>query len=347
VFVDVTGGATVSQYETSQLSITAEKTQWVDLSSGVPVVANMTGTSTDILFFTAPLTSGSGNLLEISLVEGYAVEVHVYPENCSLRRSPPVKMWCFENQTCQVPFSITSNFGSFNYNNVYQSDLWSDQKLRGVVFGIGAKVKARYLGGRAACSPYDSTITPYCGGGEAWGTTATFMHKDDYAKDFYALLEKSFSCAQASGCACKTLTQRCKDLLKQYSCENSLMKCSGTGLAEHSSATLCTSIQTECGRTWDEAGLARLSCQHNFYPDGTRYVPADYDEIPSPNINNGGAGGDSGPANLLGLWIFLGILGFILLILLIFVIARFVVPKVYSTPASLADDNGYTKLDNM
>jgi len=315
--------------------VSAIKTQWQPLGevfSSSALVGHR-----DIAFYTTPLNPQLGNLIEVIVQDGFAVEVQVWPANCGLRVPPYVTIWCFQGQECLIPFSEPGNFGSFSPKQGYASGLWSDATVRIVVVGESASYNIRSLVGQSACGPINPADTPFCSAagisGSAFGLSTSFAAKDSFSQQFYNQLVQSFSQGTS---ACVELTPTCKQYLSQFACQESLRSCSGSGQVQHQTYSLCVNIVNECGQLWENVGLPQFNCEHNFYQGGILWVSAsDSDTVTPPST------AVAAPVNLTWLWVVLAILGLIILVVIVFVVIRFVLPRFYLSPAVLlSDTNG-------
>lgn len=77
--------------------------------------------------------------------------------------------------------------------------------------------------------------------------------------------------------------------------------------------TICKAVEDTCFSSFHGAGYPELDCNHNYYVDGVSFVKSPEDDTnPNAIVTT-----PEEPTNLLGLWIFLGILGFIILVAII------------------------------
>jgi len=301
--------------------MTATKETWraVGASAITDDLSTVLGTGRSLHFYTTSVAKPNAYLIEIVVLSGIGVEVEIYPKQCHLR-SNNYKVWCFPGQECQFPLERRSNYGSYATNLAPRSasSMFLDSNYRIVVSGRDTKYTIRVVSESSACSIISPSNAPFCSsfgqsGRLAWGTLTTFHEKDHHAETLYNELYIAFSCRKQAGCSCVTLTQPCIDNLHTYACQAALPACGPNGNMQEPTYTICKAVEETCFATFFAAGYPELDCNHNYYVDGVSFVKSPEDDTnPNAIVTT-----PEEPTNLLGLWIFLGILGFIILVAII------------------------------
>jgi len=320
VFVDVIGTKTYLQHAGAIFTPNITVAQW-NLLSTSSIVASLPGPTRALQFYKANLSQKNAFLFELTVTRGSAVEVSFYAKNCGYRTTTE-RIWCFKGHPCQIPFVHRSNFGSYRYAFDGSTPIiWDDSEVRIVVAGHDTDYKVRSMIAGDACSAIGNV--GYCTariGTTTFGNGNTNNEKDAWAQEIYQKLYTSFSCKAGllSGCDCIDLSQECKNLLKQYSCDTALPRCDANGFRLTPDFTLTQDIQRACLATFVEAGLNQLSDGHNYYNGGIIFVPGGDSDRPNivPSDNS------SSPANIGA--IVGGIVGAIVGIALIGVVAYLV-----------------------
>lgn len=263
------------------------KTPWVQLTD-TPLSVNLddnvgsTGIEGTLAFFQANMNQDQGHRIEINVTSGQPVKVEFYGAPCDHR--VVITHFCYLGMPCILPLPYDGNFGSFNPLNVRHSLAPSVTKI--VIAGQRSTFTIRELDGIKACAQVTPDNAPFCSGHTlrdlAWGDGSTFPQKDARALDRYNELVIDFSCA--GECRCVDLSDQCKDLLRQYACDESLATCSDQGFGLRPRARLCGSIETACQKSFMTAGHPDLACFHSFWlANAAKWVNASGTPIRPPN----------------------------------------------------------------
>jgi len=302
LYVDFTIGDATLQHARVDYNVTTEVVSWTGLS-GNPTSFELDGSALSYAFYTANLPSDQGINIQVEVTSGAIAIVQVMPKDCTERALPNAitTIECLLGVKCSI-YTTDSDIGNFT------------GELRIVISGEDIKgTIAAYTDGEL-CAGMTADNAPFCSQVVSYsvlGDGSTFLDKDTYANYYYTtVLYPAFS--SLTGCRLSKISDSCQNLLKQYSCQIAMQECSnGYGLLPQYDT--CTSIENECGASFNDVGLPSMDCNHNFYTNGITWVGPGDDDTP---VNN--SPGESGP----NLWLIFLIIPILVIIIIIVVIVR-------------------------
>eukprot|EP01128_Nolandella_sp_AFSM9_P005289 TRINITY_DN252_c0_g1_i1.p1 TRINITY_DN252_c0_g1~~TRINITY_DN252_c0_g1_i1.p1 ORF type:complete len:3200 (+),score=861.54 TRINITY_DN252_c0_g1_i1:298-9600(+) len=243
-------------------SATVVKTVFTPLSSS-PAEVNM-DINPDIFgddqlaFFSADLAESQANRIEVNVLAGPSVTVHVYAE-CNT----PVTIECHLGHPCELPFPRAGNYADrYEAGNVYSG------KVKIVISGSNARFNIAHYGATAACTAVEagSFCETSLAGQLAFGNGQTFSAKSLSAEVQFDALVQAFSCPSAAKCECVPITQECRDAIMKFSCENNYGVCdAASGQVISPEHLTCYGVESACGRTFVSVGHPEFHCNHAYY----------------------------------------------------------------------------------